>query len=126
MSVIAEFWSISSEATKQVAQTFHASDVIPYGRKIVQLVLANPGNRNEFVKAFVEGADAPEKCDRWLIEFCMHALRMPEAKLEFERMNREAVAKQDWNRIQPLGHILDAFEDDWEDAHDIYAEYFDN
>lgn len=110
----------------RVAKTFNAPDVVPYGRKIVQLVRQNPDHRADFVKAFVEGVNAPDKCDRWLIEFCMHALRMPEAKLEFEQLSRDAIAKQDWNRIQPLGHILDAFEDDWEDARDVYAEYFDD
>jgi hypothetical protein len=124
MDPIAEFWRISIDATQRVSKTFNAPDVMPYGKQIIQLVELHPDKRQKFVDAFIEGAGSPETCDRWLIEFCMHALRIPEAKLEFERLSREAIAQNNWNKIQPLQHILDAFEDTWEDADDIYADYF--
>jgi hypothetical protein len=124
MNPIDEFWKISSDATKHVGNSFNAPDVIEYGKQIVELVERHQDSHKEFVNAFIEGAVSPDKCDRWLVEFCMHALRLPDAKQEFERMSKEAITKNDWNKIQALQHILDAFEDNWSDASDIYAEYF--
>lgn len=124
MDPIAQFWNICNEATRHLDETYSASGVIPYGARVLELIEKNEDRRPDFVEAFLDGLDKPDVCDKWLIQFCMHALRWPEAKEKFEELSRQAIEQNNWNRIQPLQHVLDSFEDDWEDARDIYAEYF--
>jgi hypothetical protein len=124
MDPIIQFWNICNQATRSLEETYCASGVIPYGTKVLELIEKNENMRSDFVEAFLEGLEKPDVCDKWLIQFCMHALRWPEAKEKFEESSRKAIEQNNWNRIQPLRHILESFEDDWEDAGDIYAEYF--
>lgn len=124
MDPIAEFWNICDEATRHLDETYSASGVIPYGARILEVIEKHEDRRADFVQAFVEAIDKPDACDKWLIQFCMHALRWPEAKEKFEEQCRKATEQNNWNRIQPLHHILNSFEDEWDDAKDIYAEYF--
>ena len=123
MDALEQFHAIAKSATDRLAETSNAPDLIPYGTAMLELIGKHPEQRPAFVRAFVRGIQNPEEFDPWLIQFCMHALRWPELKKEFNAMSREAVARNDWNLIQPLGHVLDAFEDNWEDR-DFYAEYF--
>jgi len=124
MEAIDKFWLIAEAATRKIDETYNAPDVIPFGIQVLELIEANPDNRPDFVEAFIQGFQNASKCDEALIEFCMHSLRWPEAKDRFEVLSREAIAREDWNSVNPLQHILDAFEDDWEDATDFYAGYF--
>lgn len=124
MEPIENFRSIAQNCTERLGQTFNAPDLIPFGTEILSLISQHPELRSAFGKEFVAGIKCPDKFDRWLIEFCMHALRWPELKAEFEKMSVAAIAQDNWSLIQPLQHVLDAFEDNWEDSTDIYAKYF--
>jgi hypothetical protein len=124
MGAIEEFWSIAEAATKKINETYNAPDVIPYGICILDLIERNPDKRSQFADAFFQLFIGPSRYEEALIEFCMHVLRWPEVKTRFEALSREAIEKEDWNNINPLQHILEAFEDDWEDASDFYVEYF--
>lgn len=123
-SPVEQLEQISNAATAHLAVTFNAPDLIPFGQAALNLISAHPEERSAFARAFLNGINTPDTWDVWFIQFCVHALRWPELKAGFEAMSREAVALDDWNRIQPLGHVLDAFEDSWEDAGDIYAAHF--
>ena len=124
MEALEQFRSIAKSATDQLAQTSNAPDVVPYGKAMLELIAKHPEQRQAFGQAFLQGFRSQEEFDPWLIEFCMHALRWPELKNEFTTMSAQAVARKDWTLIPALGHVLDAFEDGWEDARDFYAEYF--
>ncbi len=124
MSELAAFWAICAAAKEKLDVTFNAPDLIPYGAKIVDLVVANPDKRGEFIDALVEAALDRERCDPWVVEFCAHALRWPELKTRFIELYRAAVRANDWNKEPVLRHITGAFEDDWENSSDFYSSYF--
>jgi hypothetical protein len=124
MQPLIELRIVASEATKVLSETHNAPDLIPFGTRLIDLVNRNPDLRSAFGEAFVSAFDQRQVFDLWLLQFCMHALRWPELQERFNQLSRQAIAEQDWNRIQPLQHVLDAFEQDWEDAQDFYAEYF--
>ncbi|WP_144409250.1 hypothetical protein [Pseudoxanthomonas suwonensis] len=123
-SPVEQFQEISKAATAHLAITFNAPDVVPFGQAALKLISAYPEERPAFALAFLRGIDTPDACDEWFIQFCVHALRWPELKAQFESMSRDAVVSNDWNRIQRLGHVLDAFEDSWEEAGVFYAAHF--
>lgn len=124
METIEHFQLIAKQATDLLAKTFNAPDLLPFGKSMLELVERHPEQRAAFAKEFVAALYQPNDFDPWLLEFCMHALRWPELEAKFNAISCEAVVKNDWNLIQPLQHILDSFEDDWEDAQDFYSEYF--
>ena len=124
MEPLEHFRDIAKSCAERLGQTFNAPDLIPFGQAILALISKHPELRSAFGHEFVVAIQSPDKFDRWLIEFCMHALRWPELKTEFEKMSAAAIAQNNWNLIQPLQHVLDAFEDNWEDANDLYAEHF--
>jgi len=54
----------------------------------------------------------------------MHALRWEGLRQYFAQAQKEAIARNDW-RVEPYcRHVLEAFDDNWEDANDFYAGYF--
>jgi hypothetical protein len=124
MQPIDQFQRIARQATSLLSQTSNAPDVVPFGQSLLKLIEDHPDQRRAFGHEFVIGIQNRSEFDPWVMAFCMHALRWPELKVEFEAMSAAAVARNDWNLIQPLGHILDAFEDEWPDAKDFYASYF--
>ena len=124
MDPLTEFRSIARAATNVLSKTHNAPDLVPFGARLVELVNRHPELRGEFENAFVAALDQREDFDLWLLQFCMHALQWPELEEQFINLSRQAIPHDNWNKIQPLQHILDAFEQDWEDAKDLYAEYF--
>ena len=123
-SSLEKFQEISVAAATHLAVTFNAPDVVPFGQSALDLIAAHPEDRPAFARAILAAIDRPDSCDVWFVQFCVHALRWPELKAEFEAMSRTAIASNDWARIQRLGHVLDAFEDSWEDASDFYTAHF--
>ncbi|MEJ2790961.1 MULTISPECIES: hypothetical protein [unclassified Pseudoxanthomonas] len=123
-SHVEQLKEISRAAAAHLAVTFNAPDVIPYGQSALRLIYAHPDERQAFARAFINGIASPDDWDACFIQFCVHALRWPDLKADLEAMSREAVASNNWSLIQRLGHVLDAFEDTWEDAGDFYAAHF--
>jgi hypothetical protein len=124
MSELATFWSICAAAKEKLDVTFNAPDLVPYGAKLVELVVANPSKRAEFTGALVEAALDPRKCDPWVVEFCAHALRWPELRDRFVELHSAAIHANNWSREPVLRYITEAFEEDWENASDFYGSYF--
>mgnify|MGYP001464030034 CR=1 FL=1 len=121
---VTEFEEIFAEAREKLAITYDQPDLIPYGIRLVALCQSHPQLREEFARTFIRMFFDEARNEVSLIEFAMHALRWPEVKLAFEALSQYAVSKNDWRIINPIGHILDAFEDGWENAQDFYGNYF--
>jgi len=54
----------------------------------------------------------------------MHALRWTETKAVLGELCDNAVENNRWDEIQRIQGVLAAFENDWEDATDLYVDYF--
>lgn len=121
---ITEFEAIFAEAREKLEATYDQPDLIPYGARLVALCQSHPELREQFGLAFIRMFFDEARNEVSLIEFAMHVLRWPEVKLAFEALSHYAVSKNDWRIINPIDHILDAFEDDWENALDFYGNYF--
>lgn len=124
MSPIDEFDALSVAATKRLAKTFNAPDVIPFGSAALGLIAAHPELRHVFAQRLLGCALEPERCDPWFLQFCVHGLRWPELKTVFQTMHSHALAKNDWSSIPNLAKALAAFDENWEDAKDFYDAYF--
>lgn len=84
---------------------------------LVVFVKEHPESRPLVEKMCIAGLRDRSLC--WeLISFCMHALRMATVRDEARRL----IDPQDPRGWGPLSSIVEAFDDDWEDA-DMYA-YF--
>lgn len=117
-----EFQRVVADAARAFKPESGASEVIPFGAKLVELVLAHPDHRREFEREFISlTAVAPPE----LIEFCMHALRWESLKEYFSQKQGEAITRNDWRAEPYFRHIVASFDDEWEDAKTFYAEYFD-
>ena len=124
MSPVERLKKISTAASVRLNESFHAPDVVPYGAEALALIADHPEQQAEFLATLLQAAVVPEDGDVWFLQFCAHGLRWPELKAGLERLSSAAVQANDWNHVQRLGHILDAFEDNWEDADDFYSAHF--
>jgi hypothetical protein len=121
MNAIEKFRQIASEATEAFKPESGAPEIIPYGAAIVQLVRSYPEQQKFFEAEFIAlTKTAPPE----LLEFCMHALRWDSLHQYFKQRHNEAVSRNDWRAEPCYRHIVEAFEENWEDATDFYADYF--
>lgn len=121
MTAVANLISLAKAAEAHIGTSFNAPDVLPYAADALTLIAANPDLRAEFESEFLAmHSYAPSE----FVEVCMHALRWPDVRKEFEKRQREAIEKNDWRSEPVYRHYLEAFEDDWEDAKDFYAGFF--
>lgn len=120
MSPLSEVAQLARDADIKLDETFNSPDVLPFASKALDIIAAHPELQASFEIGFMNLSYKP----REFIEVCMHALRWPRVKAEYERRYRDAVARNDWNAERVYRHCLDAFEPNWEDASDFYAEYF--
>lgn len=124
MEPIKEFSKIIQACENQLDETWNFPDVIPYGKKLFKLISEHESLREQFSDEFVRCIEESSINHEPLIEFCMHELKWPETKLKLEALSRDAIAKNNWNAITCIHGALDAFENDWPDASDMYSEYF--
>lgn len=110
-------------AEERLTQTLNAPDLVPYGMSILSLIEDSSESRENLSEIFKSAWE-----QHWgpyeLIAFCMHKLKWSESKVYFEVVSRRAIARNDWRAVSCLNTILEAFEDEWEDAQDFYQEYF--
>ncbi len=101
-------------------EIFGADEVLPFAVEAIEVMRANPERTADFEREFLRmpGYAPPE-----FIEICMHA-RWQTVKTAFISAHSAAVASNDWRREPVYRSYLEAFEDDWDDASDFYADYF--
>lgn len=121
MSSLSEVVQLAKDAEVRIDETFNAPDVLPFAAKALEIIAAHPELREDFELEFL---NMPNYAPTEFIEVCMHALMWPAVKAEFERRYRDAITRNDWRAEPVYRHYLDAFEPDWENASDFYAEYF--
>jgi hypothetical protein len=97
-----------------------APEIIPFGAAIVELMRANPRDREALEREFIAsiGTAPPE-----LIEFCVHGLRWQSLRSYFHAQQRQAVERNNWRAEPYFRSVLEAFDEGWEDARDFYASY---
>lgn len=121
MNPIEEVIQLARDAEVKLNESFNAPDVLPFAAAAISIIESHPSLQGEFEAAFLV---MPSYAPSEFVEVCMHALRWPNLKLEFESRCGAAVKRNDW-RVEPVyRHYLEAFEPDWEDATDFYASYF--
>jgi hypothetical protein len=125
MSALSDFRSIVQAAIEAERAAPYDWNLLLYAGKLVALSKANPDERSAFEKEFVGLIETREPGGPF-VEFCMHALRWDVVRESIETLHRAAISKPDW-RVEPYyRHLLEAFDNDWSDAKDIYAAYFGN
>lgn len=112
---------LAREAEAKLSVVFDAPEVLPFASAALEIINRHTELRSEFEMAFL---DMPSYAPTEFVEVCMHALRWPKLKQEFEARQRAAIARNDWRIESVYRHYLEAFDDDWEDADDFYAAYF--
>lgn len=113
------------QAGQKLDESFNFPDIIPYGRKLIEIIEKNESKTAEFEQIFIhiwEHEQGPNE----LIAFCMHKLKWDSLQKYFRAKHEEALRNENWRAWHCLEDILDAFNDSWEDAQDFYAEYFNN
>jgi len=121
MTPVEQLVQLAREAESKLSVTFDAPDVLPFAAEALEVIAANPQLQAEFEAVFLE---MPPYAPTEFVEVCMHALRWPNVRMEFESRQRAAVIRNDWRAEPVYRHYLEAFEPDWEDATDFYASYF--
>lgn len=90
----------------------------PEYREVLDHVLSNMDQREEFGILFVNLIKPPTVVYPELAAYCMHILRWDEVKISIDR---EVASGGDRRLAQALSFVRDAFEDDWNDQG--YFEY---
>jgi hypothetical protein len=121
MTPVEQVVQLAHDANVKLCVSFNAPDVLPFTSAAISVIQANPTLRPQFEEAFLE---MPSYAPNEFIEVCMHTLRWPNVKREFEARRSAAVERNDWRAEPVYRHYLDAFEPDWEDARDFYASFF--
>jgi hypothetical protein len=112
---------LARDAEAKLSVVFDAPEVLPFAIAALEIINDHSELRPAFELAFLE---MPSYAPPEFVEVCMHALRWPRLKTEFEARQHAAVSRNDW-RTEPIyRHYLEAFDDVWEDASDFYASYF--
>jgi hypothetical protein len=112
---------LARDAEAKLSVSFDAPDVLPFASAALEVIATHPELQADFEAAFLE---MPPYAPTEFVEVCMHALRWPNVRQEFEARCRAAVDRNDWRTEPVYRHYLEAFEPDWEDASDFYAPYF--
>jgi hypothetical protein len=123
--IMQEFERLSEEANIILNRTFDCRQAELAYIKILNLIKENPDFRSQFVIALLSilrSGKAPWE----LIQFCMRELQWLEIKdsIVMERKS-ELEGKHDWRVVAVLNHILEVYEQTWEDA-ELYEYYSKN
>jgi hypothetical protein len=125
MNVISEFERLAREATIEVDETGNVSCIVPYCSEMLGLINNHVKMRPEFFES-IKRLWHSKKIEGGVIELCCHVLQWQELKDYFVIAFNEAKKTESWNDWQKLSHVVQAIEQDWEDAKDFYASYFNN
>lgn len=103
----------SAEAAISRPDSVGCADVEPAGLAILDLVAAYPELREEFIQLFVNVlSDGPWE----MLAFCMHTLRWPEVRAIIQQKRDREIATISARTSPVFDHVLDAFNDAWEDV----------
>ncbi len=95
-----------------------------FGAEIVQLVRSHPKSQRSFEIEFISLVDSDPGGP--FLEFCMHALRWRAVWAAIEQRHSAAIARNDFRAEPYYRYLLEAFREDWDDAKDVYRDYFKN
>lgn len=117
-AVINKFFKLAFEAERIETETPEAF-VEPAFESVLAHIHAHPESRKLFADAFLKIAHDPNLGSPELFQFCMHALRWEEVKIELT----DWLKSESSERVRHvLRKLIMSFDDDWYDA-DAYARF---
>ena len=85
MAPVERVIELARAATSKIDETYDAPDVLSFTTEALEVIKAHPDLQAEFEGAFL---DMSAYATTEFVEVCMHALRWPNVKREFERRHR--------------------------------------
>ncbi|MDX1353217.1 MAG: hypothetical protein R3254_09405 [Thiomicrorhabdus sp.] len=125
MNELERFKELARSAVTEVDRTGNISSIIPICSSMLEIIRSSDKSQKVFAELIIELWNS-RSIENGVIEFCCHALKWPRLKDYFSNEFIKAKEESRWDDWQYLRHIVEAFEDDWEDAKDFYAAYFNN
>lgn len=110
-TVVARFYELAAEAER--VDSASEQPLEPAMDAVLAHVVAHPEAREAFRRAFVEIIRDPQRGPPELVEYCMHALRWPEARSELAHW-LESESSERLRHV--LRKVVMAFDDDWPHA----------
>ncbi len=96
-------------------------DLVPFCHDIVRIYNLSDTNKEEFEHVFIEDFDIFNECPWELTQLCMHHLKLSKYRTHLETKLKEAKCKSDWRAIPVINHILDSYQDNWDDKELFYG-----
>jgi hypothetical protein len=119
MEMREQFWTLAVNVTNQVSKTNDHRTVEPLLLEILNLVKANPQDRQFFVEAFITILHDPRKWSNLIVPFCMRELQFQELYQEALRLQNcgdmaepaNTLVLQVYRTIWPLGHSFQYYKE---------------
>jgi hypothetical protein len=117
--VSARFWNKSAQIAERWEVALEPREFEGLLLEVLELVKANPNEREFFVRAFLEILNDRSKGPLEILVFCMRELRWTEIRSAAIEMIRQS---DDPRTGAALDHLLAVYEPIWEDAF-LYSYY---
>ncbi len=102
------------DASRVEVASSHAPDVVPFCKKILEIIHRHPSLKPLFEDVFL---DSYRDFDNGylVVQYCMHHLRWLSLRGVFEVRFEDAVKNEELHEISRTRYVLDSFETDWKD-----------
>lgn len=121
MTPVEQLVQLARDAEAKLSVSLNSPDVLPFAAEALGVIAAHPDLQAEFESVFLE---MPSYAPGEFVEVCLHALRWPSLRRQFEVRRDAAVARNDWRAEPVYRQFLEAFEPDWEAARVFYGSFF--
>jgi len=101
------------EASHAEAASSRAPDVVPFCKKILEIIHRNPSLKPRFEAEFLESCRTLDN-GYLIVQYCMHELRWLSTRGVFESRLEDAVRNDESREVVLTRHVLDSFDADWE------------
>ncbi len=114
MGATEQLAALASKAEDALARAGSTLVLEPYVVAALDLAKGNPDDRADLAGAFISLTTAGGPWE--FVAACMHALRWTEVRVAIAGHLDEAIRRDDWRAIPVLRSVVEAFENEWEDA----------
>ncbi len=118
MNPVEQITQLEKHAELALEEHANCSDVIPFCAEAISLMRSHPELHTEFA-SLLSNMRCPE-----FIAVCVHALRWASLNELILHKYNQAIEQNDWRAEGALRMIVDAINPTWEDARDLYSDYF--
>jgi hypothetical protein len=106
------FFELCHKAKNVCDRNPSASEWLPSFESVLAHLRSNGNLRSKFEDAFIKIIDNPDLAPWELIAYCMHFLQWKRVQV---KVLDNMASSCDWRIKTIMSHILDSFNDDWED-----------